>query len=251
MNRLQLTLTFTLATLLFASLSRAQDPTLQTSGPQPPPAPQSSGTEKHDGTAPRASADKYPAHVEKDGLAIGGELLAKKAVSRIFASDLNRCCLVVEVAFYPTKDEPVNLSLVDFALLKEGSDKPIRPESPTVVAAKLQKDRSPLTSGGVRPTGSVGYETGTYQDPVTGQPVHVHSVDAGVGVTKDPGIPPAVSDHDREVMEWELSSKCLQEDKASIPIAGYLYFPIPKSEKDAKYTLTYYSDAGPIVLNLH
>jgi hypothetical protein len=249
MNRLQLTLTIALASLLCAAFSNAQDSTLQSSPPQAS-APTST-TEKHDGKAPRVSADKYPAHAEKDGLAIGAALLTKKEVSHIFAANLNRCCLVVEVALYPKKDEPVNLSLVDFSLLQEGSDQPIRPESPTVVAAKLEKSRSPLTSGGVRPTGTVGYETGTYPDPNTGQPVRVHSVDTAIGVTKDPAGLPGVSDHDREVMEWELSSKCLQEDKASIPIAGYLYFPIPKSEKDAKFTLTYYSDSGPIVLTLH
>lgn len=225
--------------LLFVPPLRAQDPA-------------QSAPEKHDGTAPRTSAAKYASHVEKNGFSIGAELATKKEVSQVFAADLNRCCLALQVALYPKKDEPIDLSLVDFTLLQVGTDKPMRPESPTVVAAKLEKKKNPSGGVDVTPVGSVGYETGVYVDPVTGQPVHVHGVSTsvGVGVSTGSTVPPEIVDHDRQVMEWELSSKCLQEGKASVPIAGYLYFPISKTDKDAKYTLTYSGKSEPIVLTI-
>ena len=234
-----LTCALVILSLLAVPPMRAQDPA-------------QSAPEKHDGTAPRASAAKYHAHVERDGFSIGAELATTKEVSAAFVADLNRCCLVLQVALYPKKDEPIQISLADFALREVGTDKPMRPESPTVVAARLEKKKNPSTGVDVSSGGSVGYDTSVYVDPATGKPTRVHGVNASVGVGVSPRntVPPEIVDHDRQVMEWELSSKCLQEDKASIPIAGYLYFPISKFDKDAKYTLTYSGKSQPIVLTL-
>jgi hypothetical protein len=210
--------------------------------------------EKHEGTAPRASADKYPAHGEQNGISLGAELLTHKQASTTFAADVNRCCLVVHVAVYPRKDAPIDLALADFTITEVDSDVPQRPESATVIAAKIEKEKSPLTGKDVTPHGSVGvgYDTGTYTDPNTGQPVHVHTVSTGgaVAVTPDPGKSPADVDHDREVIERELYEKALPEAKVSIPVAGYLYFSLPKPKKGAKYQLTYSGIDTPIVLDL-
>jgi len=208
--------------------------------------------EKHEGTAPRASAEKYSAHATQDGISLGAELLTRKQASTTFAANVNRCCLVVHVAVYPPNDEPIDLA--DFTLTEVGSDVPQRPESATVIAAKLQKDKSPLTGKDVTPHGSVGvgYDTGTYTDPNTGQPVHGHTVstEANVAIVPDNTTPPADADRDREVIERELYEKALPEAKVSIPVAGYLYFSIPKPKKDAKYQLTYSGIENPIVLSL-
>jgi hypothetical protein len=216
---------------------------------------QDTGTpEKHEGTAPRASADKYPAHAEQDGFSLGAELLTHKQAATTFAADVNRCCLAVHVAVYPKKDEPIDLALADFTLTEVGSDIPQRPESATVIAAKIEKEKPPLTGKTVTPHGEVGigYDTGTYTDPNTGQPVHVHSVstEASVAVTPDASKPAADADHDREVIERELYEKALPEAKVSIPVAGYLYFSVPKPKKGAKYQLTYSGLDTPMVLDL-
>jgi hypothetical protein len=210
--------------------------------------------EKHEGTAPRASADKYPSHAEQDGISLGAELLTRKQASTTFAADVNRCCLVVDVAVYPKKDEPTDLSLADFTLTEVGSDIPQRPESATVIASKIEKEKSPLTGKTVSPHGEVGvgYDTGTYTDPNTGQTVHGHTVTTGgaVAVTPDPTKSPADADRDREVIERELYEKALPEAKVSIPVSGYLYFSVPKPKKSAKYQLTYSATSTPIVLDL-
>ncbi len=206
--------------------------------------------EKHEGTAPRASAAKYRAHAEKDGVSIGAELLTKKEAANTFAADINHCCLVVEVAVYPKNDEPIDLLLADFTLIEVRSDKPARPESATVVAAMLEKKKN--SSAGVTTVGGVGYESGTYTDPNTGQAVRVRRVttSAGVGASAGNRVPPDVAAHDRDVMEHELYEKGLPEAKVSIPVSGYLYFPIPKHTKDAKYRLEYAGGNEPLVMAL-
>jgi hypothetical protein len=208
-------------------------------------------SEKPGGAAPRASAAKYRAHLERDGFSIGAELLSKRQASKTFAADVNHCCLVVLVAVYPNKDQPVDLSFTDFALEEVGSDIPVRPESATIVAAKLEKQKN-SNSTEVHPHGTVGYEWGTYTDPNTGQPVHVHTVDTAVGIGVDPNgkVPPDVADHNRDVMEHELYEKALPDAKIFSPVAGYLYFPVPNSNKKAKYRVTYSGHAEPVDLPL-
>jgi hypothetical protein len=193
------------------------------------------------GTAPRSSSAKYKAHANHGGVSIGAELLTRKEVSKEFASDVNRCCLVVQVAVYPQRDEPLNVSLDDFTLIVEGSDRPVRPLSATVVSAKLEKKKN--SNGNVTATtgAGIGYESGTYTDPSTGQPVHGHGVTTSTSVAVAVGdrVPAAVAEHDREVIERELSEKSLPEAKISIPVSGYLYFSLPKQKKDTKYRLEY------------
>lgn len=204
------------------------------------------------GTALRSSAEKYHAHAKHAGVSVGAELLTPKQVAKEFAANVNRCCLVVQVAVYPNKDELLAVSLDDFTLIVAGSETLVRPQSATVIAAKLGKKNG--SNGGVTTSMGVGvgYESGTYIDPVTGQPVHVHgvtsSVGAGVGVGG--GVPPTVAEHDREVIERELSEKGLPEAKIAIAVSGYLYFSLPKQNKDTKYRLEYVVKDETLVLQL-
>jgi len=206
--------------------------------------------EKHEGTVPRVNAAAYRAHAQKDGFNLGAELISPKDASSIFAANVNRCCLVVQVAVYPKKDQPTDLSLFDFMLVEVGSDKPVRPESPTTVAAKLEEKKNPPVD--VTTSTGVGYESGTYTDPVTGQTVHVRGVttSADVGVSTGNTVPQDVADRDREIIERELYAKGLPEAKVSLPVAGYLYFFISKPKKRAKYRLVYTGLSEPLTLSL-
>lgn len=208
--------------------------------------------ERREGTAPRVSAAKYRSHAENEGLSLGAEFLPKKQASKVFAADVNSCCLVVQVAVYPEKDDAVDLSLFDFSLVELKTDNSVRPESPTTVAAKLEQKKNPPRGVGVVTSGAVGYESGTYIDPVTGQPVHVHGVSTstGVGVSNGSSVPADIADHDREMIERELYEKGLPEGKVSVPVAGYLYFALPNAQKNAKYQLVYSGRSEPLILPL-
>jgi hypothetical protein len=208
--------------------------------------------ERHEGTAPRASAAKYGSHAEKDRFSLGAEFLPRKEASKVFAADVNSCCLVVQVAVYPEKDDTVDLSLFDFSLVEVKTDNSVRPESPTTVAARLEKKKNPPHGVDAATYGRVGYESGTYIDPVTGQPVHIRGVStaAGVGVSNGNSVPADVADRDREIIEHELYEKGLAEGKVSVPVAGYLYFALPNAKKSVKYQLVYSGRSEPLILPL-
>jgi hypothetical protein len=206
------------------------------------------------GTVPRTDADQYQAHAQRDGLAIGATELNSDQVRKSFVSDVNRCCLVVEVAFYPQKDKPIKISLDDFSLKAADNDTLVRPYSASAVAATLQEKPDSghqVTTGG---SVGVGYESGTYIDPVTGVPTKVHGVttetrvDVGVAPSDPSQAPPK---HDHDAIEAELAQKGLPEGSASAPVAGFLYFPLSvKKKKKSTLQLQYELNDQTVVFSL-
>jgi hypothetical protein len=231
---------FLTAALLFTTPSKAQSSEDEKDGPR--------------GSVPRSSAERYHSHAKLDGTSVGASILTPKQVRKAFVSDLNRCCIVVEFAFYPsTEKAPNDLSLDDFALFISGSDIGTKPQSATVVAASLQKKAGSGAPVSVQTGATVGYESGTYTDPNTGQSTRVHGVytatEVGVGVGR-PNPAPGSTEWDRQVMEKELDQKGLPEGKTAAPVAGYLYFSIRDRKKDAKYQLEYNFNGEKLVLPL-
>jgi len=226
------------AALFFTAPSKAQSTDDDSSAPR--------------GSVPRSSADRYHSHAESDGASVGADILTPKQVGKAFVSDLNRCCIVVEFAFYPDKGkDPHTLSLDDFALYISGSDLGTKPEGATLVAAALQKKASAGPPVAVHGGATVGYESGTYTDPSTGQPTRVHGVYTGTEVNvSDPKPAPGSTERDRQIMEKELDEKGLPLGKAAAPVAGYLYFSIHDRKKDAKYQLEFNFNGAKLVLPL-
>jgi hypothetical protein len=229
---------FLLVALLFTTPSKAQSTDDDSSGPR--------------GSVPRSSAARYHSHAQSDGTIVGADILTPKQVGKAFVSDLNRCCIVVEFAFYPGKGkDPHDLSLDDFALYISGSDIGTKPRSATVVAASLQKKAGSGLPVAVHGGATVGYESGTYTDPNTGQPTRVHGVYTGTEVSVSDAKPaPGSTDRDRQVMEKELDEKGLPVGKAAAPVAGYLYFSIHDRKKDTKYQLEFNFNGEKLVLPL-
>jgi hypothetical protein len=203
------------------------------------------------GTAPRSSASDYPAHAQQDGVTIGAKLLTSAEVRKTFVSDLNRCCVVVEIAVFPKNGKALAVSLDGLTLGVAGTDTAARPSSATVISAALQKDVQKQRDVTVAPAVSVGYQTGTAYDPATGT-VRGGGVYTGVGVgvgVGRRGNQPGASDKDRSVMETELTEKGLPEGEAANPVAGYVYFQIPR-RKNAKYELQYKLNGNPVQMDL-
>jgi hypothetical protein len=208
------------------------------------------------GTVPRAAPDKYDSHAEQNGMGIGATLLTRSQARKAFATDVDRCCLVVEVAVYPQKDGLTEVSLNDFALRIVGQDIATKPSSAEVVAGKLQRSTEPQQPGGrdvvISPTAGIGYETGGV-DPVTGQRRPggvVTSTGVGVGVGGPQQPKPASTDADRRTMELELNEKGLPQGNTTTPVSGYVYFSLSR-KKNAKYQLEYMLNGNKIVLALH
>ena len=208
------------------------------------------------GTVPRDSAAKYPAHFEQQGSAIGARLVKPSQAKKEFATDINACCVAVEVALYPRKDGTVEVSLNDFDLREKGKDIARKPSTAEVIAARLQplpkSDQPDLDRNVViYPTAGVGYETGGI-DPITGHPRGggvVTSAGVGIGIGGQRPPEPEASRADRRTMTLELREKGLPEGNTMSPVAGYIYFSVPQKKK-VKYQLEYMLNGKKVVLPL-
>ena len=203
------------------------------------------------GTVPRSSAAEYPVHAQQDGIDVGARLLKPSEVRKTFVSDLNRCCVVVELAVFPNAEKHFMVSANDLTLRVAGREKITKASSATVVSAALQKDAEQQRDVSVVPTVNVGYQSGSVYDPATGT-VRGGGVYTGAGVgvgVGQRGNQPGASETDRSVMETELTEKGLQEGESASPVAGYIYFQISRS-KDAKYQLHYKINGNLMRLDL-
>jgi len=210
------------------------------------------------GTVPRSSATDYAAHASQDNLQVGASLLTHKDLKKVFATDVNKCCLVVEVAFYPPKGNFVKISLDDFMLREPGMELGTRPSSPEVLAARLEvqpvrpdsEHRPGVTSGS-----DIGYERTTQQNgqerTSSGGVVQRSRVTVGVpiggGGSRLPEGRNAEGNH--RAIEAELKEKGLAEASSWEPVSGYLYFSVPKKNK-AGYELVYMAGEKKLVLPL-
>jgi len=208
------------------------------------------------GTVPRDAAAKYPAHMEQQGTAIGARLVNPRQAKKEFATDMNACCVAVEVALYPRQDGMIEVSLNDFDLREKGKDIARKPSTAEVIAARLQplpkSDQPDLGRNvAIYPTAGVGYERGGV-DPITGQPRGggvVTSVGVGVGIGGQRPPEPEASRADRRTMTLELREKGLPEGNTMSPVSGYLYFSVPQKKK-AKYQLEYMLNGKKVVMPL-
>jgi hypothetical protein len=207
------------------------------------------------GTTPKPSPDQYRAHTLRNGTGIGASALGFNQVMKTFnSSEIDRCCLVVEVALYPERDNPLSVSMDDFAVQVPGNDNVVRPWTARAVAATIEQYEEAGKTVTTTHTG-IGYGSGTEIDPVTGQQRRVHGVntEVGGGVTNEPSGPPrpqAVL----QAIEDKVAEKALPEGTTSAAVAGYLYFPrsmIPtKKKKNAVLELQYQLKDQTIVLTL-
>lgn len=225
----------------------------------------------HHGTVPRAAATDYTVHESlgdrpQENVQIGAALLTKKDLKKSLATDINQCCIVVEVAFYPAKDNFVRISMDDFTLREVGMDLGTRPSTADVLAARLEQfpvkpDRE--HTPGLSKSSDVGYErtggTNTSQDPSQqtnrGGIYQRDSVGIGIPVggrtQNTPGTNEgaAAAAGNRQAIQAELTEKGLLEVDAWEPVAGYLYFSVPKKSKNG-YELVYMMGDKKIVLAL-
>ncbi len=177
------------------------------------------------GTEPRSAATRYPAHSEISSVALGASRLSADQARKGFVSDINRCCIVVEVALYPSKGKPVNVSLNDFVLRIKDTDVVAKPSSAKVIAASLQKKARSDRDVTVYPSYGVTYQSGHGCDPVTGTQGSGVTQTTGVVVGIGPsGSNPASTDKDRSVMETELSRKASPKASPLLPLPAISIF---------------------------
>lgn len=224
----------------------------------------SSIAQTHSGVVPRSAATDYAAHASQDDVQIGAALLTHKDLKKVFAANVNECCLVVEAAFYPAKgsnnkDNFVKISLDDFMLREVGMELGTKPSTPDVLAARLEvqpvapdREHRPGVSTG----SDIGYERTTQQNgperTTSGGVVQRSSVGVGIPIGGGGGSrrpEGQAAEGNRRAIEAELAEKALPETSAWDPVAGYLYFSVPKKKKGG-YELVYMSGDKKVVLPL-
>jgi len=196
------------------------------------------------GIVPLENAGKYPQQAEREDFVLGAKVLGAKDVERLFASDLNKHYVVVEVAIYPREGRLAEVSADQFVLYEEASSESARAAAPRDAARILQQANAKRNHGGrdivLYPSVGVGYSTGG--------PYHRGGVSTSVGVgvgVGDPGGSGADTPDDRDAMEAELSEKGLPSGEFAKPVAGYLYFPLkPRRPAEAKLSLEQWPDGA-------
>jgi len=219
----------------------------------------SSIAQTHRGVVPRSAATEYAAQASQDNVQIGASLLTHKDLKKIFATDVNQCCLVVEVALYPSKDNFVKISLDDFMLRETGMELGTKPSTPDVLSARLEVQPVPPDRehrAGVSSSSDIGYERTTQQTgsdrTSSGGVIQRSSVGIGVPIGGGSSRVPesqSAAEGNRRAIEAELTEKGLPETSAWDPVAGYLYFSVPKKKKGG-YELVYMVGDKKVVLPL-
>lgn len=203
------------------------------------------------GTVPRSAATDYAAHAAQDNVQIGASLFKKKDLQKIFVTNVDICCVVVEAAVFPQKDSSVKISAADFTLREAGSDLATRASSAKDVAASLQlgsKEAYHAHGPVVTQTSDIGYGRTTGNAPNSPGDPNRNGIyqRQGVGVGKETSGSSAGGAGNQQAMETELSQKELPELDSDKPVAGYLYFFIPKKNKG--YELVYTLGEKKVVL---
>jgi hypothetical protein len=223
------------------------------------------------GIRPRGNAADYPAHYAVADFAIGAAVIPRGDVKKIFSVDLNGAgYLVVEVGVFPAAGREVDLSPAAFTLFSDADKVAARPVDAeaiaSVVGRKYEPPRVPGKSD-VYTTEGVSIDRVPTIDPATGRRTNttVIGTHTGVGVGAPPancrfnncdGVPypapyPTTNAPRAGALEQELWQKSLPDNKTTVAVAGYLYFPKPSGKaKNGPWQLMMDGGSGRVKLTL-
>jgi len=151
--------------------------------------------------------------------------------------DVDRSCIIVEVALYPPDDKEHKVLLSDFSLRITGTNTAVEASAAKVVAANWQQQ--------LRMQQDVKTEL---DGEVTLGPSVLHLA-GQVRFEKGDSPARAPTEKDAATLEAELTDKGLPDGKASSPVAGYLYFPVLQ-RKHAPLQLDYETNGSSVILEL-
>lgn len=211
-----------------------------------------------DGRTPRSAASDYPVHEDAKTAVIAATRVPADQLNRIFPSDFSKKYIVVEVALYPKDGPQMEVSAMDFVL--KLTDRESYPETAEEVAAmwRPHSNAHPDILNGRHVNTETGVIIAHGPDPVTGRPTTQTGTYQRVGVSSgdDPNrpmsYPSGSSGVDADRFQAMLGNWALPEGKTGSPIAGYLYFPLPKGAKvkGKTFELQYSRQASTAALSL-
>lgn len=202
----------------------------------------------------KEKATDYPVHADVGTVSIGAEYLVHSIPAHsqtFFAPDY----LVVEVAVFPGRQEPVEIGTNTFTLRINGRKEIIFHDTPGFVAASLtypdweQRRRAEVQAG----IGDAGVTIG--RPPAVGR----FPDDPTPGHSRLPPAPKAPTPEDQHGVEQDspqsvdeaLAQVALADGPASKPVAGYIFFHYRAKAKSIKSVdLVYQGKQGSVTLKL-
>jgi hypothetical protein len=176
------------------------------------------------GTKPKATPEEYPVHGQEASTAIGAEYMVH-SFSRGEVTYLAKDYLVVEVALFPAKDQPIDVHLADFSLRINAKKPALLPDSPAMVAASLTHPEW-RTEPHVEMVGGVGNGTVILGRPrpstIPGNPDPNATGPTVPQVPKD--NPSGIESQPRETADRMAVDTALPEGSQKWPVSGFLYF---------------------------
>jgi hypothetical protein len=210
-----------------------------------------------DGRVPRSSSSDYPVHQDTKNATIAAVRVSPEQLNRIFPSDLSKKYVVLEVAIYPKNDAVIEVASMDFVLRLTDSES--HPDTAEEVAAmwRPHSNAHPDITSKTHVNTETGVIIGHGTDPVTGRPTTNAGGYERVGVSNGDDrqrvpYPSGSSGVDADRFEAMLNKWALTEGKTASPVAGYLYFLLPKSTKakGKEFELQYAHEGSSAALTL-
>lgn len=193
------------------------------------------------GTDPKPKPEDYPVHAQVgvfgQPVALGAEFMVH-SFSRGEEMYVAPEFLVVEVAFYPPRETPIQVSPTQFTLQVNGKKQPLLAQTPGLVASSLNhpewQNRPRVLAGG----GMGGIGIGTpMPGPMPGpqpNPPQVPRDDPSGGLAQKPPVSAA-----------ELAVQtALPQGEFKVPVSGYLYFTYRGKVSSIKSLVLYYRDTA-------
>jgi hypothetical protein len=201
----------------------------------------------------KEKAADYPAHADVGTVSIGAEYLVHSIPAHsqtFFARDY----LVVEVAVFPGRLEPVEIGANTFTLRINGRKEVMFPDTPGFVAASLtypdwEQHRQTEVQAGIGNAGvTIGRppSVGRFPDDPTPRQTRLPPA---------PKAPPedqhGIEQDSPQTADEALAQVALPDGPATKPVAGYIFFHYRGKAKSIKSVdLVYEGRQGPVTLKL-
>lgn len=204
-------------------------------------------------TDPKPSASDYPVHAAAGAISLGAEYMVRSFQGQgqtFVTSDY----LVVLVAVYPSRTDPISVSIRQFTLRINGKPKGIEAQSPPFVAASVKypdwERRPTLVAGGG--IGNAGVILGAPQSGrFPGDPTPPEARTPRRPRVPDQGGPGGIEPREKVLPEEIIVNHALPEGEQRVTVCGYLYFPYRKKTKSIRsLELIYEASGGSATLRL-
>ena len=193
------------------------------------------------GTTPKPKAGDYESHGHAKDVEIGAEYMIHSFSGQGETYIANEY-LVVEVALYPPKDGSIDVRAGQFALRMNGRKQTLSPESPQMVASRMQRPEWQMrprleAEGGLGNTGVI-----------LGRPVPSQTPGGQRSPAPIPRSPvpdnPNVNPQPRVTAHELAIQAALPEGQYRGPVSGFLYFPYKGKTSAIKSLELMYEEAA-------